>query len=130
MSRYVSVVLPLRELDDVALAMQRLGIEVQRAIDGVMLQGSLECPGEPVDLRVDPDAFGTVEDFGFARTAEGIRLVCGELDRTRLQERMLPALQAEVATLLVERAASASGVQAAMTLEPDGTRRIKLGRAQ
>jgi hypothetical protein len=128
MSRYVRVELPLRELADVEAAMGRLGVAVQRGVDGVMLSGSLECPGEPVDLRIEGGAFDTVEDFGFVESNDSIRLVCGELDRRHLEERMLPQLQAEVATLLLERAADRAGVHTTVTVEPDGTRRVKLRR--
>jgi hypothetical protein len=128
MSRYVTLALTVRDIEDVAHALQRLDIAVERGVDRVMLRGSLECAGEPVDLRVEPDAFDTIEDFGFVREGDTIRLVCGELDRGRLESSMLPALQAEVAALQVQRAAHASGVQTTVTLEPDGTRRIKLRR--
>lgn len=127
-SRYVTVALTMRDIEDVARALQRLGIAIERGVDRVMLRGSLECAGEPVDLRVEPDAFDTIEDFGFVCEGDTIRLVCGELDRGRLEGSMLPTLQAEVAALHVQRAAHASGVQTTVTLEPDGTRRIKLRR--
>jgi hypothetical protein len=127
-SRYVSVGLRLRDLDEVAQALDRLGVALERPVDGVMLQGSLECPGEPVDLRVGPDAFDTVEDFGFVRRGDALVLVCGELDRTSLEAGMLPKLQAEVAALRLHRAAQATGTRVTTTVEVDGTRRIKLRR--
>jgi hypothetical protein len=127
-SRYVCVTLSLRDMNEIALALQRLGVTVERGIDGVMLRGSLECTGEPVDLRVEPDAFETVEDFGFVCEGDELRLVCGELDRAALERSMLPALHAEIATMRVERAARATGAAATSTVEADGTRRIKLRR--
>jgi hypothetical protein len=128
MSRYVSLTLPLRDLEEVAHALERLGVAVERGVDGVMLRGSLECPGEPVELRVGPNAYDTVEDFGFVRRDDGIALVCGELDRSDLERRILPALQAEVAAARLQASAEATGLRTTTIIEPDGTRRIKLHR--
>ena len=98
MSRYVEVVLAGIELDEAARALASLGLAVERAATGLMLRGGLECTGAPVELRVAAGPFDTVEDFGLVRGKGGaIVLVCGELDRTRLEARLVPAMTDAIA---------------------------------
>src|SRR5690606_37983141 len=81
MSRYVSVDLSLAlptGHDALRDLLETLGLSV---VPGpVSLTGSLECQGEPVDLKIDPGPYGTIEDFGFVLQPRA-RLVCGELDK-------------------------------------------------
>jgi hypothetical protein len=94
------VVLALRDLEEVATALATLGLVVERAPGGLMLRGGLECTGAPVELRVAAGPFDTIEDFGLARTSDGtLVLVCGELDRGRLDATLVPAIESAVATL-------------------------------
>lgn len=98
MSRYVEIALAMRDLDEVADALADLGLAIERAEDGLMLRGGLECTGAPVLLRVAAGPFDTIEDFGFTRQADGtLVLVCGELDRGRLAATLLPATTAAIA---------------------------------
>jgi hypothetical protein len=127
MSRYVSVHLAL-DLDETIAALEHVGLAVHRADDRVMLRGTLECPGEPVHARIEEGPFDTIEDFGFVRDDNGVRLVCGELDRGRLERDLLPKLRAEVARARVQRAAEETGMTTEETIEADGTRRIKVRR--
>jgi hypothetical protein len=100
LSRYVEVALALRDLDEVATALASLGLVVERGTDGLMLRGGLECTGAPVELRVTAGPFDTIEDFGLARRDDGtLVLVCGELDRGRLDATLVPAITTAVATL-------------------------------
>ncbi len=93
MSRYVEVALAIVDLDEAAAALATLGVVVERAEGGLMLRGGLECTGAPVELRVAAGPFDTVEDFGLARTGHGaLVLVCGELDRSRLETQLVPAM--------------------------------------
>jgi hypothetical protein len=97
-SRYVEVAIALRDLDELAHALADLGLAHERADDGLMLAGGLECTGAPVLLRVAAGPFDTVEDFGFTRGEDGtLVLVCGELDRARLVATLVPAATAAIA---------------------------------
>lgn len=103
MSRYVEVALTLRDTEEIAIALASLGIAVEHGTDGLMLRGGLECAGAPVDLRVAAGPFDTIEDFGFARRDDGsVVLVCGELDRARLDARLVPAMLTAVAAHRVD----------------------------
>lgn len=98
MSRYVEVALAIVDLDEAAQALAGLGLAVERAQGGLMLRGGLECTGAPVELRIAAGPFDTVEDFGLARAADGtLVLVCGELDRSRLEARLVPAMTDAIA---------------------------------
>ncbi|HET6582292.1 MAG TPA: hypothetical protein VFG69_02570 [Nannocystaceae bacterium] len=113
MSRYVEVALALRDLDEVASALASLGLVVERATEGLMLRGGLECTGAPVELRVAAGPFDTIEDFGLARRSDGtLVLVCGELDRGRLDAALVPALATAIASL---RLAAAGDLQVIAT---------------
>jgi len=130
-SRYVHVAATaLADLDEVATALVGMGLPVQRSPRGpVMLEGSFECPGEPVDLRLPAGTLDAVEDFGFARAPDGtLRLVCGELDRSLLVDRLLARLPAAVAEARVRAAAAHAGLELEEVAPVDGQRRLVLRR--
>lgn len=130
MSRYVHVTAAvLSDLHEIEAALADMGLPVQRGRGQVMLEGSFECPGEPVDLRLPAGTLDTVEDFGFVRTAEGpLSLVCGELDRPLLTERLLPPLRAAVSEARVRIAAAEAGLELEQATVADGRRRLVLRR--
>lgn len=130
MSRYVEVTVDAANLDEVAAALGTLEIAYQRAqADPVMLEGSLECPGQPVEIRVEAGTRGAVEDFGFVTGDDGApRLVCGDLDRSRLEGGLLGPLKAAIARARALAVATESGLTAEERVERDGTRRILLRR--
>ncbi|MCX4243209.1 hypothetical protein [Paraliomyxa miuraensis] len=129
MSRYVHVTATaLADLEEIASALEGLGLPFERRHGQVMLEGSLECPGEPVDLRLPAGTLDTVEDFGFVRTPDGLRLVCGELDQRLLAERFLPPLRAAVTEARVRDAASEAGLAIEHTTVANGRRRLVLRR--
>jgi hypothetical protein len=130
-SRYVHVAATaLADLDEVASALVAMGLPAERSPRGaVMLEGSFECPGEPVDLRLPAGTLDAVEDFGFVRTAEGpLRLVCGELDRALLVERLLGPLRAAVTEARVRAAAAHAGLELEAITTTEGPRRLVLRR--
>lgn len=132
MSRYVHVTATaLTDLDEVARALASMGLAAQRGPRGpVMLEGSFECPGEPVELRLPAGTLDSVEDFGFVRTAEGpLRLVCGELDRTLLVDRLLAPLRAAVTEARIRTAATAAGLELEAVTQTEGPRRLVLRRS-
>lgn len=98
MSRYVRIAAPLVSLDTVADALRTMDIPFIRRARGVMLEGSLECSGEPVALRVAAGTGEAIEDFGFALENGAVVLVCGEIDREILSSGIL----AEVTRRCVE----------------------------
>lgn len=102
MSRCVAVTLELRSLDEVDAGLRHMGLAIERGRDRVMLEGSLECTGEPVDIRLAAGTLDAIEDFGFVREGGEIRLVCGELDADRLQRDLLVPLRAAVVQARVE----------------------------
>jgi hypothetical protein len=104
LSRYVAVTLELRSLDEVDAGLRRMGLEIERGRDRVMLEGSLECTGEPVDIRIAAGTLDAIEDFGFVREGSEIRMVCGELDAERLERDLLGPLRAAVVRARVEAA--------------------------
>lgn len=127
MSRYVHLELPATTLDQVAAALERLGLPYVRPARRVRLRGSLECTGDPVDLRLDAGVCEAVEDFGFVLHEGRVRLVCGELDQTQLESVLLPELRQETALAATERAAVAQGMRVTSTqVEAGGTRRLIL----
>lgn len=129
MSRYVQVAAPaLHDLEEVARGLAALGLSVERGRGPVMLEGSLECDGEPVDLRLAAGTLDSVEDFGFVRRDDGVHLVCGELDRDLLLGSLLAPLRQVVAEARVRQAAADAGLQVEQTTEVDGQRRLVLRR--
>jgi len=89
MSRYVRLDLPLHTLSDVRECLERLKIPFEAG--PVALEGTFECSGEPVALRLLAGSFDAVQDFGFVADPTP-RLVCGELDRRLLAAELLPRL--------------------------------------
>lgn len=132
MSRYVQLTLGLSSLDAVAEALRALGIAFERPHERVMLRGSIECAGEPVDIRVEAGTLDAVEDFGFvlesSEAGDRVRLVCGELDRSILQERLLGPIVQHATAATVERAAAREGLDVVRERAFDGTERIVVKR--
>jgi hypothetical protein len=108
MSRYVHVPLQGLVRDEVTAALTRLGIP--HRVGELMLEGSLECAGEPVDVAIDPASVGAVEDFGLRVDDGTLVLVCGELDRDHLVAQLLAQVREQVAVTRLEQA----GVDAAL----------------
>ncbi len=126
-SRYVHIELRGATLDGVEAALRRLSLPVERPPRRIRLEGSLECVGDPVDLRLPAGTLDTVEDFGFVLEAGVVRLVCGELDRSLLDDALLPDLARLRAEATVRTAAGVVGMRVTHThVEPDGTRRVVL----
>ena len=120
MSRYVNVTLPLRSLDELAAALTHMALPFERSSNRTMLEGSLECPGEPVDIRLPAGTLGTVEDFGFTLTDTTLSLVCGELDEDLLQEKLVQSLH----TTIVGARLTAAGMTTRTVDAGDGVTRI------
>lgn len=127
MSRYQRVELAPVTRDELAAALADLDLEATWADPaiGLMLTGSLECAGEPVDVRLPPGTLGTVEDFGFL-LAPVPALVCGELDHSLLQKRLIAPLVAAVAVARARRFAADAALDVEEVVEVDGTRRLRL----
>ncbi|MEZ4382507.1 MAG: hypothetical protein R3A79_14315 [Nannocystaceae bacterium] len=131
MSRYVHVVTELRALAEIEAGLRALGLAFERADvpRGLSLAGSLECAGEPVDLRLAAGAAGSVEDFGWRRGEDGaLTLVCGEPDRDHLEVALLQPLRRELALQRARAAAEASGCEIEEVVDTDGAVRLKLRR--
>ncbi len=132
MSRYVDVVLALPRLgrEELARRLADLGLEVEIPVEGerAMLEGSLECAGEPVDLRLPPGQAGAIEDFGFRLDEGELVLVCGDLDRTPLTRAVVEPLRQTLVEEQVRARLKGAGLAIEETVEADGTRRIRLKR--
>lgn len=130
MSRYVSVDLEIRERTELLELLEELALPVQVNASGqqIMLEGSLECAGEPVDLRLEAGVLGSVEDFGFVRDGEGYRLVCGEPDKQLLERELVAPLREAAVVRRAKAHAEREGLEVEQHVEPDGTRRIVLKR--
>ncbi|MFV8755433.1 hypothetical protein ACNOYE_33190 [Nannocystaceae bacterium ST9] len=131
MSRYQSVALELGTIDQAELiaGLRELGLTPEQAEypgDRVMLHGSLECAGEPVDLRLAAGVLGSVEDFGLVVDAGRWRLVCGEVDRKLLERTLIGPLAQALALMHARRAAARAELELGESVEPDGTRRLRL----
>jgi hypothetical protein len=116
-SRYVEVALGEWTLAEVAAALTALGLAHQAGEQ--LLDGSLECAGEPVHVRVEPAPLDAVEDLGFRLDEGRLALVCGELDRDRLVADLLPRLRAAVAEVRLRAgglAVEAEGLGVARTI--------------
>ncbi len=119
-SRYVRMELSAVSLAEVEASLTRLGIAYARG--PVLLRGSVECVGDPVDLRLDARPHGAVEDFGFAQRGTTLELVCGELDRDHLSRTLLTRVVHDIRTHAVRNVAERLG----LAVEADGTR-IRIG---
>ncbi len=127
MSRYVEIDLGALTLDEVEAALTELGLPYHRPRHRVVLEGSLECTGEPVDLRLEAGVLDSVEDFGFVLEGARLRMVCGELDRAHLQAELVPGLERARAAAAVLRAAPQAGLRVTEEhVAADGSRRLVL----
>lgn len=127
MSRYVHIELRATTLEAVELALRTLALPYARPRRRVRLQGSLECTGDPVDIRLEAGILDTVEDFGFAVDDGVLRLICGELDEAQLQAELLPKLRQSIAEQRVQHSVAQDGLSLVGShTEPDGTRRLIL----
>lgn len=129
MSRYQRLPLAPLTRDELAAGLAALGLTAEFAAAGSRLElaGSLECAGEPVDVRLPAGTLGSVEDLGFLLTAPPA-LVCGEYDRALLARRLLDPLTQAVAVARARAAAAAAGLDVDEELAADGTRRLTLTR--
>jgi hypothetical protein len=127
-SRYERVTLAPQTREELEAGLSALGLVPTWADPavGLMLAGSLECAGEPVDLRLPAGTLGSVEDFGFLLADGALALVCGELDRSLLERRLVSPLVAAVAVSRARRFALDAGLELEEQLEVDGTRRLRL----
>lgn len=131
MSRYQTLALghTLDDRSELIAALAELGIAVEHAEfegDELMLRGSLECAGEPVALRVAAGTLGSVEDFGLALAQGRWQLICGEVDRRLLERRLIDPLGPALGLVRARRAAAIAGLRVEASVEPDGTRRVRL----
>lgn len=131
MSRYVRVALDadVATADQLRAALTQLGLDDAAAAEipgGLMLTGSLECAGEPVDLRLPAGALGAVEDFGLRRERGRWQLVCGEHDRALLSARLVGPLHQLLAEARVRAAAATAGLGVEAVREADGTVRLRV----
>ncbi|MCA9681007.1 MAG: hypothetical protein KC457_02340 [Myxococcales bacterium] len=131
MSRYVQVEIGAQSREELLAALEALALDAPieqaaHAGDRVMLAGSLECAGEPVDLRLPAGVCGSVEDFGFVIEDRRWRLICGEYDRRLLESALIGPLQAQLALKRLRAAAETAGVTLDERIEADGSRRISL----
>lgn len=130
MSRYVSVELQIEDRGELIEVLRSLGLAFVANPDGqqIMLDGSLECAGEPVDVRLAAGVLGSVEDFGFVHDDGRFRLVCGEPDKSLLEHELLKPLTQALALHRAKLHAEREGLEVEEHVEPDGTRRIVLKR--
>lgn len=131
MSRYQTIALSLgaSTKPELIAGLCELGLDPEQAEfadDRVMLHGSLECAGEPVDLRMPAGALGSVEDFGLALADGRWRLICGEVDRKLLERRLVEPLGQALVLLRAREAAERADLALSESVEPDGTRRLRL----
>ncbi len=127
MSRYVHIELRATSLDVVEAALRSLSIPYVRPRRRVRLEGSLECTGDPVDIRLEAGVCDSVEDFGFVLVDGALVLVCGELDQAQLERELLPKLRQASAVETIEQAAIGQGIQVLEAApDADGTRRLIL----
>jgi hypothetical protein len=130
-SRYQTIALSLgtSSKPELIAGLLELGLHPEQgefADDRVMLHGSLECAGEPVDVRLPAGELGSVEDFGLVIAEGRWRLVCGDVDRKLLERRLIDPLAQALALLRVRRAAERADLVTSESVEPDGTRRLRL----
>jgi hypothetical protein len=128
MSRYVRLACPALSLPQLREQLEALGISHEVAgRRRVMLQGSLECEGEPVDVRCPPGEAGAVEDFGFVLDDGELRLVCGEVDQSHIEGELLQPLRQRLAEAEVRQMAERAGLEVErVTTDARGKKRIVL----
>ena len=84
---------------ELEVALRTMGLTFHRATrsgGALMLEGCLESAGRPVHLRLEAGVLDTAEDFGFLTDEGRVRLVCGDVDRALLEERLLAPLHARI----------------------------------
>lgn len=130
MSRFVRVATHLEDRAEALAGLRALGLAAVNAAEGdaLMLRGSLECAGEPVEIRVEAGALGSVEDFGLRRGEAGLELVCSEHDRTHLERALLGPLRQEVAAARARAAAAAAGLGVEEARDAAGAVRLVVRR--
>jgi hypothetical protein len=111
MSRYVTIEIDLGSLVEIRGDLEALDIVVEATGRRSMLSDSLECAGEPVDLRIAAGPFGTVADFGFVEHERRIGLVCSDLDRDLLEAHLLGPLRLRAAERALHRCAEATELE-------------------
>ena len=131
MSRFVHLTTALTDRSELLAGLTDLGLHPELADlpAGLMLRGSLECAGEPVDLRLPAGALGSVEDFGLTRRPDGaFDLVCSEHDRALLERALLTPLRQAIAGQRARAAAAAADLDVEETRGVDGDLRLILRR--
>ena len=128
MSRYISVDLQLGSLREIATALDLLEVAYARSetAGDLVLEESLDCPAEPVDLRLEGAVADALEPFGFTLSQQGPQLICSDVDRRRIERRFLPKLQQAVARVRLQTTAAEAGLDLDEQVETDGTRRLRL----
>lgn len=131
MSRYQTIALSLgtSAKPELIAGLLELGLHPELgefADDRVMLRASLECAGEPVDIRLAAGELGSIEDFGLAIAEGRWRLICGDVDRKLLERRLIDPLGQALALLRARQAAARADLALSESVEPDGTRRLRL----
>ena len=129
LSRYVEVEVEA-SLDELVDALRGRGLAHEVGTRGrrIMLQGSLECAGQPVDLRLAAGILGAVEDFGFVVEGGRLGLVCGDVDLKWLEGELLSPLTAHLVAAKLKAASGVLGVENEVVVDADGTRRIVVRR--
>lgn len=131
MSRYQTIALSLGgwAKPELLAGLRELGLRPEQgefADDRVMLHASLECAGEPVDIRLAAGELGSVEDFGLAITEGRWRLICGDVDRKLLERKLIDPLAQALVLVRARQAAERADLALSESVEPDGTRRLRL----
>lgn len=128
MSRYVRLDCPNLSLAQLRDRLDAMGIAYEAAgRRRLMLQGSLECAGEPVDVRCAPGVAGAVEDFGFVIEDGQLRLVCGDVDRDCVRADVLQPLLQSVAEAEVRAMAERAGLEVErVSTDAQGQRKVVL----
>ncbi|RMG93747.1 MAG: hypothetical protein D6705_17830 [Deltaproteobacteria bacterium] len=124
MSQYVHVDVPIESREELLAALSACGLVHQVAgAEGLVLEGSVECAGDPVDVRVAPEAAETVQDWGFSYENGRVMLVCADVDRPRLERQIVPRITAEI----VRARLTAAGHHTRTVVDADGRHRIVVG---
>ncbi len=133
MSKYVQLpeCIAIESRQELIQALKALGLKQDqdffhaKTSRKIMLEGSLECAGEPVDLRICREVLGNVEDFGFVIKNQELQLICGELDQKVLNEAILVPLKKH---LIHSRLESRAETEQSLEVEDQikGSQRIRL----
>lgn len=127
MSRYVRLPCPNLTLQTLREELDARGVVYETGTRRrLMLQGSLECRGEPVDLRCAPGVADAVEDFGFVVEDGRVHLVCGDVDREVIEAELLRPLLQSAAERRVRATARRAGLEVEKVRTEDGVRKLVL----